>query len=276
MFQPIIKWSGSKRSQANEIISYFPKEIDTYYEPFCGSCSILRQLIDSSINVNKYICSDINDDLISLWQTIKNDPQILSESYNEIWHEFNRDDNMNTKKQYYYDIRKRFNETKLPVYFIFLTRTAINGLIRYNSKGEFNSGCNIVRKGINPKTFDKILYDWNNILNKYNVQFRCCSYETIKPKENDFVYIDPPYMQIKKNTMYNGTIDFEEFWNWLRLLPCGYALSFDGISGNKNNTYDVPKDLYSEHKYILSGNSPFKQMHRKSNDLSVYESLYIK
>ena len=36
MFQPVIKWSGSKRSQSSEIIKYFPKEIDTYYEPFCG------------------------------------------------------------------------------------------------------------------------------------------------------------------------------------------------------------------------------------------------
>ena len=43
MFQPAIKWSGSKRSQANEIITYFPKEIDIYYEPFCGGASVLRK-----------------------------------------------------------------------------------------------------------------------------------------------------------------------------------------------------------------------------------------
>ena len=34
MFQPVIKWSGSKRSQADEIIKYFPTNIDTYYKPF--------------------------------------------------------------------------------------------------------------------------------------------------------------------------------------------------------------------------------------------------
>ena len=32
MFEPAVKWSGSKRSQADEIIKLFPKEIDTYYE----------------------------------------------------------------------------------------------------------------------------------------------------------------------------------------------------------------------------------------------------
>ena len=63
-FQPVIKWSDSKRSLSNDIIQYFPKEIDTYYEPFCGGCSVLYQLIHSDIKVNRYVCSDINEDLI--------------------------------------------------------------------------------------------------------------------------------------------------------------------------------------------------------------------
>lgn len=47
MFEPVIKWSGSKRKQASEILTYFSKEIDTYYEPFCGGASVLRCLLDS-------------------------------------------------------------------------------------------------------------------------------------------------------------------------------------------------------------------------------------
>lgn len=42
--QPIIKWSGSKRSQADEILKYVPKEFDTYYEPFIGGGAILYNL----------------------------------------------------------------------------------------------------------------------------------------------------------------------------------------------------------------------------------------
>jgi len=53
MFEPVIKWSGSKRSQASEIIKYFPKEIDTYYEPFIGGGSMMRELLDSDIKVKK-------------------------------------------------------------------------------------------------------------------------------------------------------------------------------------------------------------------------------
>ena len=74
MFEPAIKWSGSKRSQAEKILEFFPKEIDTYYEPFCGGCSVLRRLLDSDIKVKNYVCSDLNQDLINLWIEIKNHP----------------------------------------------------------------------------------------------------------------------------------------------------------------------------------------------------------
>ena len=50
-FKPVIKWSGSKRSQCEEILEHFPKSINTYYEPFCGGCSMLMGLINSDISV---------------------------------------------------------------------------------------------------------------------------------------------------------------------------------------------------------------------------------
>ena len=70
MSEPVIKWTGSKRSQAKELLQFFPKEISTYYEPFCGGASMLRKLLDSEIKVQNYCCSDINADLIGLWNMI--------------------------------------------------------------------------------------------------------------------------------------------------------------------------------------------------------------
>ena len=54
MFQPVIKWSGSKRSQANTILSYLPQEFNCYYEPFLGGGSMLY-----AINPAKAICGDV-------------------------------------------------------------------------------------------------------------------------------------------------------------------------------------------------------------------------
>lgn len=76
--------------------------------------------------------------------------------------------------------------------------------------------------------------------------------------------------------MYYGTIDYNKLWNWLRDLSCSYVLSFDGISGEEDNTYNVPEDIYKKHEYILSGNSSFKRTIGKSKDSIVYESIYIR
>ena len=38
-------------------------------------------------NVEKYICSDINGDLIDLWNTVKHDPDGLFEEYVRMWTE---------------------------------------------------------------------------------------------------------------------------------------------------------------------------------------------
>lgn len=54
------------------------------------------------------------------------------------------------------------------------------------------------------------------------------------------------------------------------------VMSYDGISGKEDNTFEVPQDLYDEHLYIKSGNSSFKRVIGKSNDSIVYESLYVK
>lgn len=269
MFKPVIKWSGSKRSQVNEILKYFPKEIDTYYEPFCGGASVLRGLLDSDVKVNRYVCSDISKPLIDLWNEIKNNPKELCDYYENEREKFVKD------KDYYYEVRKRFNQDEDCKDFLFLLRTCANGMPRWNSKGEFNTPVHHGRDGIKPETFREICYEWCKLLNDNNVQFVNQSYENITVNVDDFAYLDPPYANTKG--MYYGCIDYEKFWNWLRKCSGNYLLSFDGKTNNRgDSTYDVPKDIYSEHKYICNGNSNFRRLNGTSNNTIVYESLYLK
>ena len=76
--------------------------------------------------------------------------------------------------------------------------------------------------------------------------------------------------------MYSGNFDNEEFFKWLKTVRADWALSYDGKSGNDDNTYDVPKDLYSQHVYIKSGNSSFKRIKQSDKNAMVFESLYLK
>ena len=274
-FQPVIKWSGSKRSQSEEIVERIPrKEYNTYYEPFCGGCSILFQLLHSDIKFNKYICSDKNEGLINLWNEIKNNPDEVAKQYELMWNELNIDEDKERKKQYFYMVRDRYNKEHSPYDFMFIMRTTTNGMPRYNKNGEFNNSFHVTRNGIKPSSLYKIIKEWSTVLNKYNVEFVHQEYSKIQTKENDFIYLDPPYANTKG--MYYGAINYEELWNWMSKQSCDYMLSFDGKSTTEDMTYEVPDYLYSKHEYLYSGNSSFRRVIGKSNKEYIEESLYIK
>lgn len=272
-FQPVIKWSGSKRSQATEIVSHFPKEIDTYYEPFVGGGSVMRVLLESDVKVNRIICSDLNSDLIELWNAIKERPNDVIEHYAFLWNMMNINEDKALKRKFFEDVRERYNKEHNPLDFMFIMRTTTNGMPRYNSKGEFNNSFHITRNGINPYTLLNIVTEWSKLLNDRNVEFKCHSYEEITPNDKDLCYCDPPYAGTKG--MYFGGFDNTKFFEWLKGLKCKWLLSYDGKSGKEDNTYDVPRDLYNEHLYVKSGNSSFKRVIGKSKDSVVYESLYL-
>lgn len=277
--QPVIKWSGSKRSQAEAIISKIPKKkYNTYFEPFVGGGSVLAKVLQSDIEFEKYICSDYNKDLINLWNTIKDKPIELIYHYTTLWNEANHEDSTpESRRDYFYKIRSRFNIERDPKDFMYIMRTTTNGMPRYNQKNEFNNSFHITRKGMKPETLEKIILSWSKLLNEHNVQFIHRSYEDVKPEIDDFVYLDPPYANTKG--MYFGAIDYDRLWNWLHLNYFDFLLSFDGTvesntAGKESLIHPVPNELYQTHVLLNSGNSSFRRVIGKSTDSIVYESLY--
>jgi DNA adenine methylase len=271
-FEPILKWTGSKRYQSEDIVRQFPNKIKTYYEPFVGSASVLRQLIHSDVLVDKYICSDINPDLINLWNMVRDNPDELSYKYYQLSDTMLYELTWEKKRDYFNKVRERYNREHNPIDFLFLSRTAMNGLIRYNSKGEFNSAFHLTRNGIDPHNFMRLVFEWSDILRHSKVQFLCMDYKQITPNKGDFLYLDPPYANT--SGMYYGGIDLNVFWDWLRQVPCDYTLSFDGVSGENDFTYNVPQDIYTEHLYIEAGCNTYSKM--KKQEKLVRDSLYIR
>jgi DNA adenine methylase len=272
--EPAVKWSGSKRSQAKEICKCITTEYDTYYELFCGGCSVLFYILNNYPGkFQKYICNDINKPLIELYKLIRADYKSIQRAYALLWKELNKNDDLERKKQFFNRVRTRFNETHNPKLFFFIMRTTTNGMPRYNASGEFNNSFHVTRNGMNPERTEKILKEWSRLLNTYDVQFYSKSYEKFKPKENDLVYLDPPYANTKG--MYYGTIDYSTLWQFLENISADWLLSFDGIAGSQNHTVQIPK-IYNEHVYLNSGNSSFRRVIGKSKDTQVQESLYIK
>ena len=276
--QQVIKWSGSKRSQAHDIVKCIGNKIyEIYYEPFCGGCSVLAYIIANE-NIAKqfksFVCSDLNEDLISSYNLIKTNPSYIIENYNVMWNELNQESNsLEDKKRYFEKIRTRLNIEHNPVDFIFIMRTTTNGMPRYNKNGEFNNSFHITRNGITPDKFEKIVTEWSRLLNQYNVQFICQSFEKIVPNENDLVYLDPPYANTKG--MYFGGFDNMCLFAFLERLRCDWMLSYDGMAGDDNLVVDVPKNLYKRHLLINSGNSSFRRVIGNDKYCNVQESLYL-
>jgi len=294
-----IKWSGSKRPIAPEIISHFPYFKDnvlergtmdelfcgeTFYELFCGSCAVTLELL-SGRHIDKawyknYVCVDTNADLINLWKHIKTHPDLLSNGYEREWKYFNQrmGDTIEEHRKFHFNyIRDEFNSglhnrLKNAINFLFLLRTCFNGLIRYNSKGHFNSSCHFSRGGIEPSKMRKILHDTSELLNYFDVGFLCTDYRNITPNEYDFVFMDPPYPTEKKSGMYHGGIDTSELVEYCNELKCGYALTFDGNRGG-----DKANKICLDDTNIVNlekKNSSYSRL--KGKQVEVEEIMYIK
>ena len=275
--QPIIKWIGSKSFQSKEIIKYFPKFMDTYYEPFCGGCTVLYQFLKSKgHHANRYVCSDINGDLIDLWNTIKRDPQGLFDEYSRMWEEMKNLSTRQDKRKYFEMVREEFNQTRSPYCFFFLMRTCTNGIPRYNKFGNFNNTFHITRDGIRPDRLRKILFDWSETLNEYNVLFRRCDYKDILSTMtlDDFAYLDPPYEMTRSTGKYFGKIDYYDLFDRLRVLTdrgIKFGLSFNNVGED----VVVPGDCFEDQIILTSQNGGYRKTSLKLDNKDVYETFYI-
>lgn len=267
---PIIKWTGTKRYVAEKIVSKFPDEMDTYYEPFIGSGAIVAKFLESGKKYNKIVCSDINPDLIGLWALIKNNPNYLYDYYVEYSNKLKSLSSISEQRAFFVLKREEFNFNKTPELFFCLGRTSYGGLVRYNSSGNFNSSFHINRSGIIPNRLKNILKFWHELVQP--IEFKCCDYKQIQPNENDFIFLDSPYFNMT-SPIYYGKINYDDYCNYIRSLKCKYAMTLDGYNEDNDNTIVIPKDIYKTHEYMEMGVSSFRKL--QGNNNMVHESLYL-
>ncbi len=262
---PVIKWSGSKRKIA-PILSYLLPIAGNYFEPFVGSGAMLP------FRPSQHgIAGDVIPELIHLWTEIRDEPDKTAEQYEIRWQRL-----QNEGHAVYYEIRDSFNTTRNPHDFLFLSRTCVNGLIRFNKNGDFNNSLHLTRSGIAPKRLSKIIYQWSHYIQ--NITFMIGDYhKTLKNvQENDFVFLDPPYIGTKGRYL-PVPFNFEEFYNELdRLNHIGvrWILTFDGNAGKRSYSSTIPSYLYKTKLGLPTGNSPFTKLMKTSID-PVVESVYL-
>ena len=196
------KWTGSKWLIAKDIMPLIPSSGETYYEPFLGGGAILMNSIP---RFKKTIGGDLYSPLIELWKMLRDAPNEIEKIYTELWNslesevkeiDIERDRGKNFPK-IFYKCREEFNKTKDPALLLFLTKTCLNGVIRFSQVGNFNNSFHHGRLGQMPRSFSKCVKSASNHIT--NTKFLSVdALELLKDvKKDDFVFLDPPYFESK-------------------------------------------------------------------------------
>ena len=201
--KPMIKYRGGKSKEIPNIMWYVPRFKGRYVEPFLGGGALFFHL-----EPRKAIINDINGKLIKFYLGVRNNYSTLKSELDEIGSRYaqyrTEFDDLKSKspnervadrnEEMYYHLRAQFNGTETQYYsdaalYYYINKTAYSGMIRYNSNGEFN-----VPFGRYPHlNTDAVSLSHSMLLRRaeifnddYSKIFAMC-------KEDDFVFLDPPY-----------------------------------------------------------------------------------
>lgn len=260
----LLKWTGSKRSQAARIAAFAPPYA-RYFEPFLGGGALLYVLGRAGA-----VGGDVYAPLIAFWNMVRDAPDRLIEDYTRQWTALQAN-----LPAYFYIVRERFNAEQRPEDLNFLMRTCVNGIVRFSKKGEFNNSFHLSRNGMLPARFSKIVRTWTERVQ--GVEFRHGDFQqtTADARQGDFLYLDPPYVGNKQR--YIGDLDAERFFRVLddfNRRGVKWALSFDGARGLKIYDHDVPADIYKRKEKLNSGYSAVSKVLNGPVEM-VTESLYL-
>lgn len=194
-----------------------------WIEPFMGS-----GVVGFNLAPEKAIFADNNIHIIRFYKDIQERKITAREVEEFLWYEGSILNEVGEKHYYY--IRDRFNNNPNSLDFIFLSRACFNGVMRFNSKGEFNVPFCKKPERFRQAYITKIVNQikWVESIMKPSWLFLASDWKDTLAlaREGDFVYLDPPY-EGRYTDYYNswGEKENEELINVLLNLRCGWALS---------------------------------------------------
>lgn len=192
--RPFLRWAGGKTRLLPHLRPYIPSEFRTFYEPFLGGGAVFFAVTARAGHGS--VLSDLNDELINVWCTIRDRPLALLEGL-AVYRGKDRE-------ACYYEIRDGEPPSEAlarAARFIYLNQTAWNGLWRVNRWGRFN-----VPWGNRPFRG----YDEQELLAVsaalQDVELQVADFRDVldRPIHGDFVYLDPPYLPVSDTSKFAG------------------------------------------------------------------------
>lgn len=244
---PVVKWVGGKRQLLGAITPLLPRRISAYCEPFLGGGAVLF-----SIQPAQAIVNDLNGDLITVYQVIRDDVDALVESlkaHRNTPEYFYAIRDMDRDRAAYADLSQVERASRL----IYLNKTCFNGLFRVNSAGAFNTPFGRYK---NPNIVNEpVLRAVNRYFAGGGVTFfhEDFAKTLARVEPGALAYLDPPYDPVSDTASFTGYskggFDKNE---QRRLKRCCDDLTRRGVKFVlSNSATDFIKDLYQDYEILV-------------------------
>lgn len=218
--KPILKYRGGKSKELPMLLPYIPDYNGRYIEPFFGGGAMFFHLERPNSIIN-----DINGRLMDFYRAVQNNyPELkreladIEQIYTINRAAFDKLKNENPKKRvnddnepFYYRLRDMYNglidtEYSQAALYYFINKTSYSGMIRYNTRGEFNVPYGRYKKlntALITKEHHQLLANSEIHSNDYGVIFEMANVD-------DFIFLDPPYDCIFSDY---GNEEYRNGWN---------------------------------------------------------------
>ena len=220
MIKSPMNYVGGKYKLLPQILPLFPKNIETFVDLFCGGFNV-----GINVEAKNIVANDICLPVIEVYKGIQKEgmPNALNKVKNTI-KEFGLS---KTNEEGFRAIRNHYNDGNRDWYIFYAMLThSFNYQIGFNKKGDYNTPFGRNRSSFNP-TLEKHFVEFGTAISKKNIIFTSESFETFDISdltENDFVYLDPPYLI--------GDADYNRRGGWTKVAENKLLEMCDKLNAN--------------------------------------------
>jgi DNA adenine methylase len=265
-------YQGSKRALAHAVLPFLPHDTRIIIEPFAGSAAISIAARYANL-AHTAVLNDVNAPLMGLWRRILDDPHLLADTYERLWHSSTAD-----PKAFFFNKRAEFNRTREPTLLLYLLNRIVKGAVRYSKAGDFNQSADNRRLGAKPDTVRERLVRTANSMTRTVTHSASYEEHLMSAGPLDVVYMDPPYQgvtNVADHRYLAGLVrtDFESALRQANDRDVSYIISYDVV--RTDNKYGEPLNpaLGLTHLHLMAGRSAQSTL-SGGEDVTI-ESLYL-
>lgn len=259
-----LNYTGGKYKLLPQIIPLIPRDIDTFYDIFCGGCNVginvkanhiifndkMNELIELYKNLSNVKYNEIVSDIekiiekFALSNTFKNGYEFYNCQSSKGLMDYNRESYLKLRAEYNrLKIEKNTNDIYLNLILYILIVYGFNNQIRFNKKGQFNIP--VGKRDFNQKVRSNLEKFISKIAEESvefrNKDFKEFPFELIK--KEDFVYLDPPYLVATATYNEQGGWNEDDEIELLSKLDYlndkGIRFALSNVIENKGNSNNI-------------------------------------